>query len=678
MSYQPSFTEPTSKHFPTNSMITKPSTSPMTLNRSIISRNNVSMNLKPQNVPIQNPSTFRKLQLDIINSIENNQTSWYKTKTSKKSTLPIDDYKNEIDKSMENYTHLKAKSLEQLQFEETNKEYIEAHKNQQQQRENLITVDDQLLIKRIHDLNHSFVSRGYSGYGFNLNEESMLKVNVPKYEYKNPYQSIGVIKSNKLVHDEISKNFLERQYALYGNSIKEVEGYTMKYKVKMPKIKAVPLMPRITSDIPVIDCVDDKKKKDLPALPPIPQNGLKLFAYYRYPNKNFPEGREQFSLCLNGGEIYLVGGMSSVMRTMDVWSFNVENLEWHKINSENISNCRFGHSGVIYQNKIYIFGGRTKVAQSSVIANFDLFGIHERRWLNQTVPPKNQPMLRRNHIAQLIGGQMLIHGGLGENGEILGDCALLSFNPLKWNLCSVNPYLPHPCVYGHSSAVVVQADILTNHKFTIYKYPEFGVNKLYASRLKERGLYIFGGKTKEEGGLTNDLWILILGKKPLEWKKVDYHGTPPSPRYFHSMSYYEKGNYLIVHGGRNDLVSDSFALSDTYIFDLENFDWFKVELYSHVHDFKILSRCSHQSVVYSNKLLIFGGMNSNNYLGSSLLIVNLDFYYFPKLKSTEEIMIEKLQSTKDPSAKHKIEKLKHQIQKNQLGLVTQMSLPPIK
>ena len=41
-------------------------------------------------------------------------------------------------------------------------------------------------------------------------------------------------------------------------------------------------------------------------------------------------------------------------------------------------------------------------------------------------------------------------------------------------------------------------------------------------------------------------------------------------------------------------------------------------------------------------------------------------------------MIEKLQSNKDPSAKHKIEKLKHQIQKNQLGLVTHMSLPPIK
>ena len=79
----------------------------------------------------------------------------------------------------------------------------------------------------------------------------------------------------------------------------------MKYKVKMPKIRVLNVAPKVSFEIPVIDCVDEKKKKDLPALPPIPQNGLKLFAYYRYPNKNFPGGREQFSLAMNGGEIML-------------------------------------------------------------------------------------------------------------------------------------------------------------------------------------------------------------------------------------------------------------------------------------------------------------------------------------------------------------------------------------
>ena len=659
------------------STVTKRSLSPISINRSLFHRNiPLSITKTSNNLLSSNhPSSFKKLQLDIINSIETNQTTDFIKRSSNIRNIPVQEYKTSIEKTMQNYTQLQAKTFEQFKLEETQKEYDETASNPH---EHLITAEDQSIIKKVYDLNHSLLSRGFSAGNINLTEESMLKINVPRIEYKDPYQSIGVIRNNRNVHDEISKNFLERQYALFGNSIKQIEGYTMKYKVKMPKIKAVPLMQKVSSEIPVIDCVDEKQKKDMPALPPLSQNGLKLFAYYRYPSKNFPEGREQFSLHMYNNEIYLVGGISSVMRMLDVWVLNVEKVEWRKINTENISTNRFGHSGVIYQNKIYVFGGRTKVSHSSVIANFDLFGIHEKKWLNQIIPAKNQPVLRRNHIAEIIANQMLIHGGLGENGEILGDCALLSFNPLKWNYCSINPYSPHPCVYGHSSAVVVQKDILNNHRFSIYKYPEYGLNKLSVSRLKERGLYVFGGKTKEEGGLSNELWILILGKRPLEWKKAEYQGTPPSPRYFHSMSYYEKGNYLIVHGGRNDMVSDSFALNDTFIFDLENFEWLRVELYSHVHEFKILSRCGHKSLVYSNKLLIFGGMNNNNYLGSSLLIVNLDFYYFTKLKSKEEIMIEKLKNSNDPNSKMKIEKLKQEMQKNKLGIVTQLELPPIK
>ena len=72
-------------------------------------------------------------------------------------------------------------------------------------------------------------------------------------------------------------------------------------------------------------------------------------------------------------------------------------------------------------------------------------------------------------------------------------------------------------------------------------------------------------------------------------------------------------------------------------------------------------------------------MNNNNYLGSSLLIVNLDFYYFPKMKSTDEILIDNLQSSGDVLAKEKIQKIKKDMhEKNQLGLVTQVTLPPIK
>ena len=272
----------------------------------------------------------------------------------------------------------------------------------------------------------------------------------------------------------------------------------------------------------------------------------------------------------------------------------------------------------------------------------------------------------------------MIHGGINDNNEILNDVYLLNLNPLKWNVVSISPYTPGPKLYGHASSLVIPRDTVQNQRFTIYKYPDTDNKKINQSKIKERGLYIFGGKSKEDGGITNQLWILIMGQKPLEWVQPETKGKMPSPRYYHTMNYYEKGNFLIIHGGRNDDVSESFALSDSFIFDLENFEWMKVQLYSQLDDFKVLTRCGHCAIIYSNKLIIVGGMNSHNYLGSSLLILNLDFYYSTKVKSNEEFMIDQLKDNTDAESKKKVNMLNKTLHKNQLGIVTSIDLPPIQ
>ena len=125
-------------------------------------------------------------------------------------------------------------------------------------------------------------------------------------------------------------------------------------------------------------------------------------------------------------------------------------------------------------------------------------------------------------------------------------------------------------------------------------------------------------------------------------------------------------------------MSDSFALNDTFILDLENFNWMKIELYNNeLSNFNVFSRCGHQSVIYSNKLIILGGMNSNNYLGSALLIVNLDFYYNSKMRHQDEMLFDKLDNN-DEYSKNKIRDLKNGLRQNHLGIVTDLNLPPIK
>ncbi len=117
-------------------------------------------------------------------------------------------------------------------------------------------------------------------------------------------------------------------------------------------------------------------------------------------------------------------------------------------------------------------------------------------------------------------------------------------------------------------------------------------------KIRDKGWYIFGGRSSEEGGIKNDLWILKIGKKPLEWYKPETRGMPPSPRYSHSMSFYEEGNYVIIHGGRNDLTSESFALNDTYILELSKMMWCEVKLYSDLEQFNVFNRCGHSSIIY--------------------------------------------------------------------------------
>jgi hypothetical protein len=287
------------------------------------------------------------------------------------------------------------------------------------------------------------------------------------------------------------------------------------------------------------------------------------------------------------------------------------------------------------------------------------------------------PELRKNHIAELIGNQMLIHGGINENNQVLGDCCYLNLNlnQLKWGACQIHKSSPGPRLYGHTSALVLPKEYYTSNKLSIFNYPDVDFAN---SRIKEKGLYIFGGKTKEDGGLSNKLWILILGTKKLKWLNPDVKGKPPSPRYFHSMSYYDKGNLLIVHGGRNDVVSENSALNDTFIFDLENFEWMEVNLYFQLSKFKVLHRCAHQSVVYSNKLIILGGMNNNNYLGSALFIVNLDFNFEAKNNQVEKMMLKELENKDDIESKKKLSRIRIDLKKNQLGLVTNVSLPEIK
>ena len=509
------------------------------------------------------------------------------------------------------------------------------------------------------------------------NSLNYYKISVNGFNfYNNPNESLTAINNNNEIFNEINKDCLARQRILFEKNIKAIESLNMKSNFqsifKMPKVKIFNSSSKIRADIPVINLINENYKNEDDAFPKLSKidEELELFSFFIYPSKNFPEGKEQFSLCTKGKYLYLSGGLSTNMKQLSIWSLNMETLEWNKILLKNTTYSRFGHTSIYYQNKIYFFGGTLKIEKSSLLTNLEIFSFHDKSFVVSN--SKGGPCKRKNHIAELIGNTMLIHGGLDEEEQILDDCYILNLLTLKWFIPVINSNTPHPKVYGHSSCLVVPNSVLTNGAFSVYKIPDVDYISKKGKKNIQKGLYIFGGKTKEINGLTNNLWILLLGQTPLQWIKPETKGIQPSPRYYHSMNFYEKSRYIIIHGGRNDNLSSSCALDDTFILELVNLNWIKIKLYSNNDNFKVISRFGHNSSIFDNKLIIFGGMNNNNYIGSSLFIVNLDFNFSPKIMNeAEQLMI-------NNSKNSKIDEIKKQEKNDKLGIISQFILPPIK
>ena len=578
--------------------------------------------------------------------------------------ISFEEYNKKIDKNMLDYKIVETDEKMMLKRK---------HKHEYDYEKEIIQKENEEMEKGEHNKSINKLSRNHS--------EAYYKISINNFNfYKNPNDSLSAINNNNEIFNEINKDSLARQRILFENIIKNNENYYKKFKVKMPKIKVLDSASKIQVEIPVINLINNnseeyKNEKDssLPKIQKVEEE-IKFFSYYKYTSKNFPEGKEQFSLCSKGKYLYLSGGLSTNMRQITIWSLNMETLEWNKLQIKNSAYSRYGHTSVYYQNKIYFYGGTVKIEKTSMLAGLDIFSLSDKSFILSYV--KNSPSKRKNHIAELIGNSMLIHGGMDEENQVLDDCHLLNLQQMKWTSPVIIPINQYPKVFGHSSCLVIPNNILTSNTFNIFKYPDDYINKKNIKNIL-RGLYIFGGKTKEINGLTNNLWILLIGQKPFQWIKVETKGVPPSPRYYHSMNFYEKSRYIIIHGGRNDDLSSSCALNDTFILDLISLNWIKVYLYSCVKDFKVISRFGHSASIFSNKLFIFGGVNNNNYIGSSLFLVNLDLNFSYLLRSRKSLSFETLLNSIENEFDGVGQKVKKD-KKYELGIISKFNLPPIK
>lgn len=134
---------------------------------------------------------------------------------------------------------------------------------------------------------------------------------------------------------------------------------------------------------------------------------------------------------------------------------------------------------------------------------------------------------------------------------------------------------------------------------------------------------MFGGKN-EDGQIIGNLRVLKPGTKPLQWVYPEAEGTPPCPRYLHSLTFIPSSNSLFVFGGYND----SSYFNDGFLFNLNSSSWMSCKFYGILPP----PRASHSAVWFGSFVILFGGINADGFLS-----VDIGAFEFDSKKIKEKI-----------------------------------------
>lgn len=243
---------------------------------------------------------------------------------------------------------------------------------------------------------------------------------------------------------------------------------------------------------------------------------------------------------------------------------------------------------------------------------------------------------------------MITLGGFdNDSDEIIDELWILDLNNITWNKPEIKGEGFKKGIANHSSTIIISKERLFHPNLNINHFPDVPHTK----KIKYEGIYYFGGIDGDKK-MTNEIKVLRLGKKPLEWHNIQHlGGTPPRVRCGSTINYYDNLNVIFMFGGMN--YEEFF--NDLFMFDLENHYWYKVAIFDAIP----LKRADHISFISDNGLILFGGRNETMFLGSEFYVINLDiFEKSRKKKSHASINYEKRNLSGDPYKKNKIENIK--------------------
>ncbi|XP_075224636.1 kelch domain-containing protein 3 [Lycorma delicatula] len=288
-----------------------------------------------------------------------------------------------------------------------------------------------------------------------------------------------------------------------------------------------------------------------------------------------------------GDKIYSFGGYCTGenyrnRRPMDIHVLNTVSLRWKALPLPRKGDKqydiapyqRYGHTAVVYKDKIYIWGGRNDGAADNILYCFD-------PETNLWSCPKTTgiiPGARDGHSACVVhtnnADVMYIFGGFEEGIDRFSqEVYSLDFNTMRWTYLITKSEPP--------------------------SYRDFHSATAIGTRM-----YIFGGRGDHHGPHHSQMEfycrdIMYLDTITLQWHRPSTTGEIPIGRRSHSAFYH--GGYLYIFGGYNSLRDEHF--NDLHRFDPIRNVWEAVKTHGQIPNKRRRQSC----IVLGDRMYLFGG-----------------------------------------------------------------------
>jgi N-acetylneuraminic acid mutarotase len=132
-------------------------------------------------------------------------------------------------------------------------------------------------------------------------------------------------------------------------------------------------------------------------------------------------------------QMVVFGGFEDGERTNEILIFNLKNTIWSTVKQDpkNKGPCaRSGHSACIHGGNMYIFGGKSD--NSTKLNDLWQFNISSHKWTQLHGVDEVIPEPRSGHSALIYDGVMLVFGGLFEVTKELNDICGYSLGQKRW------------------------------------------------------------------------------------------------------------------------------------------------------------------------------------------------------------------------------------------------------